>query len=241
MQGQYTRTYETSAGGTYPRFFIESVQDMLASEAAGRPIFKDEERVQILMPANRLLSPVHRVTDEHRNRWPNEYRAFREGIEIAPDGTPLEQWNILSKAQVYEFKGIHIRTIEDVAGMADSAMQQIPFGSRFREAARAYLDDSEASALQTKLTAENDRMTADIVGLRRENLAMREQMDKMWAELQNLRSAPNPLQTQIVADPYEQARLGRPVESGPSAFENFNAPKRRGRPPSVRSETEAAA
>ncbi len=83
-------------------------------------------------------------------------------------------------------------------------------------------------------------MAGDITGLQRENAALKEQMDKMWSEMQAMRNAPNPMMTQVVADPYEQARNGRPVQSAPSAFENFTAPKRRGRPPVVRPDNEAA-
>lgn len=242
-QSQYTRTFETGAGESYPRFYMESIKDMLASEANGRPIFNDVEMVQILMPANRLLSPTHKVTDVDRQRWPEAYRAFRDGEEMATNGTPLEHWPALSRAQVHEFKGMHIRTVEDVAKMADSAAQQIPFGMRFRDAAAAYLDTAAETALTLKLSAENDRMAGDLAGLQRQNEELKAQMNQMWAELQAMRSAPNPLLSQVIADPYEQARNGRPVEAGHSSFENFTAPKRRGRPPSagrVEAETEAA-
>lgn len=240
-QGQYTRNFETGAGESYPRFYIESIQDVLASEQAGRPIFRDVEMVQILMPANRLLSPTHKVTTIDQQRWPNEYKAFRDGEELAPNGTPLEHWNALSRAQVYEFKGLHMRTVEDVAKMTDAAAQQIPFGTRFREAAAAYLDDAAASALTSRLSAENDRMVADMTGLQRQNDELKAQMNEMWTQLQALRTAPNPLLSQIVTDPFEQARNGVPVSAPASSFENFTAPKRRGRPPAVRSENDEAA
>lgn len=237
--GEYSRTtgvdlVEIGAGTTIPRFFVDTVPDELATAAAGRPIGKEVERVQILLPANRYLAPVHNVTDEHRQRWPREYEAFKKGIEIAADGTPLEQWNILTKSQVYELKGIHLRTVEDVARMPDSAMQQLPFGQRLREAAAAYLDDAASSALSTRLNAENDRMQSDMVGLKRENEELKAQMNQMWAELQGMRNAPNPLLSRVPSadDPFEQMKQGQPAPSNSgSSFDNFAMPKRRGRPP----------
>jgi len=94
VNGQFTRTNSFGAGveRSYPRFFIEAVEDQLASSHAGRRIFRDEERVEIIMPGNPYARPVQRVTDAHRRQWPKEYEAFKAGQELAPEGTPLEEW-----------------------------------------------------------------------------------------------------------------------------------------------------
>ncbi len=76
----------------YPRFFIETMRDENASRQNGREMFRDEERVEIVMPGNPYTRPVMRVTDEHRQIWPKQYEAFKAGQEIAIDGTPLEAW-----------------------------------------------------------------------------------------------------------------------------------------------------
>jgi len=231
---QFTRNFETGSGQTYPRFFMDSIVDQLATEQQGRPIYKEVERVQILMPANRLLAPVENVNDGHRQLWPKEYAAFKEGHEISPEGTPLEQWNILNKAQVYELKGMHLRTVEDVAKIPDNVAQTIPFGLRLRESAAAYLDDAAASALTTRLGAENDRLKSDIALLQRQNEEMKASVDQMWAEMQAMKNAPNPLLSTppMMHDPSELAKMGRHVEAPPSsAFENFAPRPRRGRPP----------
>src|ERR1700744_123488 len=94
----YDRNYGAPSTGVYPRFFVDQVQDMVASEQQGRPIYRDEERVEIIMPGNAQTRFVARVTTEHTGRWPKEYQAFKEGIEIPPDGTPLEEWPILKRS-----------------------------------------------------------------------------------------------------------------------------------------------
>ncbi len=242
----YSRDFQgapqTGSGTTIPQFFMDSVQDGLASESAGRPIFKDIERVKILMPGNQLNAPVHNVTDVHRQRWPEAYKAFKEGYEVAVDGTPLEQWNILTKSQVYELKGMHLRTVEDVARIPDNVLTQIPFGRRIREEAAAYLDDAAASALTTKLSAENDRMNSRLAELEKQNAELRRHVDQMFSELQARRNAPDPILTTIPAslDPMEQMKAGqRGVVEPSSSLDNF-APRRRGRPPRNPDASEAA-
>lgn len=242
---QYTRhgSELTGTGTTIPRFFMDSVQDELASAEQGRPIFREIERVQILMPGNQFLAPVHNVNDEHRNRWSREYEAFRKGIEIAVDGTPLEQWNMLNKAQVYELKGMHLRTVEDVARMPDAVVQQIPFGQRIREAAAAYLDDAAASALTSKLSAENERLIGDVGLLKRQLEETKAQLDALYTQFNAARNAPHPMASMVPAmsDPMEAARMGAPLASQPSSsLDSFSIRRKPGRPPRVREEPEAA-
>ena len=147
--GAFTRTNGAAPGEAtvYPRFFMDAVQDIIASEQQGRPIFREEERVEIIMAGNPYSKPVHRVTQEHKDRWPKEYDAFRKGEEIAVHGTPLEQWSILKRSQVLELKALGFVTVDQLAEMNDHAMQRIPmYGRRLKELAGAFIDDARAAA-----------------------------------------------------------------------------------------------
>src|SRR4029077_1175917 len=111
--GQFTRTNSfapSTRDSVQPRFHIEPVVDEIASADQGRPIFRNEERVQFIMPGS-PNQPVFRVSDEHRQRWAEQYAAFKRGEEMAVDGTPLEQWPILTRGQVLELKAIGIYTV----------------------------------------------------------------------------------------------------------------------------------
>lgn len=244
MQSQYMRSFEGTGSGTvYPRFYMDSVQDELATASQGRPIFRDVERVEIILPGNPHLRPVHNVTDEHRQRWAPEYKAFRQGVEIAPQGTPLEEWPVLSRSQIMELKGLGLRTVEDVARMTDVATQRIGTGGQYlRERATAYLDDAAASAFTSRMSAENEKLQTDIAFLQKQNAEMKAQLDQLFTEMQAAKNAPNPLLTTVpgMSDPVEQARMAAPAPpvTG-SSFDTFQ-PRRRGRPPRTHSETEAA-
>jgi hypothetical protein len=236
--GAYTRTnLSQDAGKVYARFFIDSVQDHVASTREGRPIFKDEERVEIIFPGNQHTKPIHKVTQEHKDRWPQEYAAFKAGTELAVNGTPLEQWPILKRAQVLELKAINFRTVEEVANMSDLAMQRLGMGgARLRELAKAYLDDAAAGAMLSQSTAENERAKARIAELEDKVNNLSALCDRMHGDLQGLRNAPSPIATYVPGqhDPAEAARQAFPrEEAAASSLNDMPAPRRRGRPAAV--------
>src|SRR5690348_2123060 len=168
--GDYTRTGGFAPGQRdpiQPRFHIEAVPDDAASAAQGRPIFRQEERVQFLMPGS-PNQPVFRVTDEHRDRWPEAYAAFRRGEEMSPDGTPLEQWPILTRAQVLELKALNVFTVEQAAQLPDTAVQKIGRGGyALRDRAKAYLDEADALAFSERLNRENEALNSQVVAQQR--------------------------------------------------------------------------
>lgn len=236
QNGTFTRTNSFGQDGArnYPRFFSESVQDMVASEREGRPIYKDEERVEIIMPGNPMTRPVHRVNNEHKERWPKEYEAFRAGQEISPDGTPLEQWPLLKRAQVLELKALGFVTVEQLSVMDDHAMQRIPmFGRRIKELAGAFLNDAEATQLSARLSADNERKEQEISALKRQVEELGSMVSTMYTQLQALRNAPSAVDAMIpgMFDPIEQAKQGRAMPDGANSSLDNLAKPRRGRPP----------
>lgn len=230
QQGSYTRSEGAPAAGVYPRFFVDQVQDQVASEQQGRPIFREEERVEIIMPGNAQTRFVARVTTEHTGRWPKEYEAFKQGIEISPDGTPLEEWPILKRSQVLELKALGFKTVEQVRDMDDHAVQRIGMGGRMlKDRAMVFLDDAERIAANTRLSADNERKDAEIAALRAQVTQMGQLMEQKFAELQLMKDAPSPLATSIpgMADPMERARQAVPQEVSQSSLDGLAAPRRR--------------
>lgn len=222
-----------SNSGVYPRFRLDSVQDDAATEREGRPICRDVERVEIHIAGNSYTKHVMNVNNEHRQRWQKEYEAFKAGIEMSPDGTPLEQWSILKPSQVQELKGLGFKTVEHVRDMDDNAVQRIRMGGRkLKELAGAFLDDAENMALASRLSADNDRKDAEIAALKNQVTQMGELMERNFAELRARQDAPNPLSVMIpgMSDPVEQTRQSQSQEYVGSSLDNI-APRRRGRPP----------
>lgn len=235
--GSYTRTnsYGPGEAKAYPRFYIEPVEDPVASAQAGRMICRDEERVEILLPGNPLTKPVHVVNDIHRQRWPEEYKAFKSGQELSMEGTPLEQWPILRRSQIMELKAINFVTVEQVARADDLAIQRIGMGGRrLQELAVAYLDDAASASLATTLTAENDRKEAENASLRRQVQELGELVRTMHADHMAAKNAPSFVESTIpgLADPIAIAAQRAPQEApSASSLDSLPQAKQRGRSP----------
>ncbi|MBV8509676.1 MAG: hypothetical protein JO289_05855 [Xanthobacteraceae bacterium] len=165
----YTRSTSLAASEArnYPRFFLETVRDNHSSRHHGREIFREEERVEIIMPGNPYTRPIMRVTEEHRQTWPKQYEAFKAGQEIAAEGTPLEAWARMRPKQLHELKALGFRTVEHIANMDDQAAGRVGAGGQdLRQVAQAFLNDAARMAAVERLAAENDAKNAEIEDLR---------------------------------------------------------------------------
>lgn len=238
--GTYTRTnLGQQDGSNHPRFFVDQVQDMVATENQGRPIFREEERVEIIMPGNPHTRPVARVSNEHRERWPKEYEAFKAGMEMSPEGTPLEEWPILKRSQVMELKALGFKTVEHVSNMDDLAIQRIGMGGRrLKELAEGFLDDAARIAMTSQLSAENERLVTEVADLRRQVIEMGALTQQTFAELQGIKNAPSVVATNIpgMSDPVEMAKTGHQPQVAMSSLDSIGS-RRPGRKPLPRDES----
>jgi hypothetical protein len=205
----------------WPRFFLDEVLDGLASEREGRPIYLEVERIELNYPGNPYTKPVMAVTDEHRQRWPEEYDAFKSGQEVAVNGTPLEQWPVLKRSMVLELKALGFHTVEQIRDMNDHAVQRIPmYGRKMKELAAAYLDDAVAAAALSKAQVDIDRRDAQIAALRLQVENLTSQMAEMFGQLQDRLNAPDPIAAVIpgTLDPKEIEKMHMTQAERQSSF-----------------------
>ena len=236
----FTRSWagsEAKPGSTRARFFLEPVQDEVASAQAGRPIFREVERVELFMPGDQWHKPVHNVTDEHRQRYPEAYAAFRQGVDDeVTTGTPLSEWPIVSRSRVMELQALGFRTVEDVRDVSDQHAAPIMGMVSLKARAKAWLDEAAEMAQNEMLHAENDKLNSEIASLKLQLKELGDASQRMFHELAALKSAPNPLATTIpgMADPLQapgyqpEARPVLPQQSF-SVFAEDNK-RRPGRP-----------
>jgi hypothetical protein len=150
-------------GGVTPLFKIQAVYNEAKSKEAGRPMFDEVEMVEVWFAGDRLQRPCFEVTDEHRERWPKEYEAFKSGRTIAESGTPLEHWPRMTVGKVAELKALGIQTVEALAQMPDGNLTNLGMKAReLREEARSYLQAAAGTADTTKMAATIAELQAKI-------------------------------------------------------------------------------
>ena len=106
-----------------------------------------------------------------------------EGIQ----GTPIDQWTLVSKSQAEELKGIKFHTVESVANCSDQQLQRIGMIAgmsphAFREKAKAFLNLAND-------TAEIEKRNAELAQLKEENAKIKAETDAKLAQMQEQMSA----------------------------------------------------
>ena len=124
----------------------------------------DVEMVEIEVPGDAKLKPVHKVGDEHRRRWPDQYKAFKSGQEQKLDGEAIEQWPALTRGQCERYRALGIRTVKDFAHLPDGAAHEVgPDFYKLRQAAQRRIQPESVTVTQmAEERAAQDRRIAEL-------------------------------------------------------------------------------
>lgn len=139
----------------YVVFAMHAVQNGFQTEQQGRPIFDDVPHVRIHVPGDKTSVIERPVIEEDKMRFPTQWAKFEKGMTQAPEGTPIEQWPLLTIGQVHEFKALNVFTVEQLAGMADTQAQRFMGGHEMRRKAVAFLASAKNTAEAQRLATAN--------------------------------------------------------------------------------------
>lgn len=153
-----------------PLFEVVAVKDVTGQ-------FQNVEFVSIITPGDKNAMPRHKVTPTLIEMYRPWYEHWRKGLELAPSGTPLEMWPILTPAQVRELKVLNIFTVEQLKGIPDTALQNLPFGRTLRNQAVAWLDSKKEADLVEVTRAQNETLKQGMLMLEKQMQAMQQQLD----------------------------------------------------------------
>ena len=188
MFGQREREPDTA----FPEFWIEAEPLPAESEKAGREICRDVEMVYIYTPGDRTSVPCHKVTDEHRQRWPAQYAAFKKLRTVAHEGTALEDWPRMTPSRIRELKAVNLFTVENVAGMNDAIIQRLGMGGRELWWRRRRLSQAQRTApTRRRLAVENERMKLDMARQQQQIADLARMMEAMQRERDAAKQPPN--------------------------------------------------
>jgi len=153
------------------KFYLQPKLDKTATAEQGRPIYVDKEYVSIMVPGGRdcVVRPARQMDID---RWPRHYAAYQNKDEDFVVGTPLEMWPAMSRSQVEELKHFNIRTVEQLADLADSHAQNFMAIGSLRTRAKLFLEAAKDSAVTENLQTELEKRDDEIETLK---LAITEQ------------------------------------------------------------------
>lgn len=101
------------------------------------------------MPSVRVKFPgsdetVIPVEEKHKREYPEKWAAFTKNLEQPTEGTPLENWPMMTRPIVQELKHFGFRTIEQLAEGLDDAKRKLgPLGVWIKKA-KEYLKAAQS-------------------------------------------------------------------------------------------------
>jgi hypothetical protein len=147
------KTRDAGDDSLWVTFEMASHFDGVATRETGRPIFKMEEYIKIVVPGD-TTTVIHRpVRPGDMERFPRQYQAFKIGAE-QQQGYPLSEWPHINRAQVDELAYFKIQTVEQLASVSDTVTQKFVGLNQLREKAKQYLERMNSEAPTAKLEAE---------------------------------------------------------------------------------------
>jgi len=181
-QSDSTRVERAADDKLFVRFFNKPVRNEAKSMEAGRVIMEDHVFVNVKIPGDKNNDVMKDCTlqPEYIQRFPVHYERFRKNQEQLV-GTPINALPFLTEAQVEEYRAMNIRTVEQLAGLADVQAQTILGSISHKQQAQAWLDALKGvDRLRTEYEAEKK--------------VLAEQMAAMQAQIAALTKVPAPLQ-----------------------------------------------
>jgi hypothetical protein len=154
----------TQGSGLHPIFSMRAVKDEAASETEGRPVFRNEEVIEILIAGDAKSKVVRKVSEEDRYRFHEHYARFKAGANThGAIGTPVEQWTLVDAAQAATLKALNIFTVEALAEVPDDLLANLGMGARgLRTKAQAWLEQAKDNAAATRFASQIEERDAQI-------------------------------------------------------------------------------
>lgn len=145
-------------------FTIEPVHMTARSEAEGRPIYEDREFIRIYIPGNRGSEVYREVTDKDRKDYSEAYKKFKDGMtgDDQLSGTPLSAWVAMTPSLIREFQSQGVKTVEHLANLSDTAMQNFMGAREWVVKAKAYLEQARDQSFAQRVASENEALKRDI-------------------------------------------------------------------------------
>lgn len=123
------------------RFYRHPELSKFQSDSAGLPVYVDVEMISVIQPGEKDETKVL-ATEWHRRRFPRQYEAFKQGLEQTQTGTPLDHLFPSEPSTILTLKSFNIHTVQQLAGVSDTAINNLPMGRSLVDRAKVYLQSA---------------------------------------------------------------------------------------------------
>lgn len=173
----------------FVQFFKSPVMMEHKSEQEGRPIYEERLFIRIIVPGDNTNVVEREAWDGDKARFPRQWKHFEAmGDSAAVEGTAIEHWPAMNRAQVEEFKALRFYTVESIANASDSQLQRLGMGGMgFRAKAQAYLAAAKDTALVQHQAAELERRDSENAELKRQIAEQGRQIAELAAKVDSPR------------------------------------------------------
>jgi bifunctional DNA-binding transcriptional regulator/antitoxin component of YhaV-PrlF toxin-antitoxin module len=148
------------------RFFRKAARDDVASAADGTMRVKEVEMIQIMVPGDRDNIIIRPAGPGDLRRFGKQYDDWKRNESSEQlSGTPLEMWGRLTLSQVEEYRYLGVRSVEQLAALADATCLKLPGSQDLKRKAAAYLEVQKDEAPLRKVQAEleqRDQLIAEM-------------------------------------------------------------------------------
>lgn len=190
--------------GLLVEFYLKPVLMESASKVEGHPIYEDRIFTRIVAPGNTKTTWDHEtkgirydyneegelvgyMVEDLENgpaeptKYPKAWERFIKRGEKVKEGWDISEWGAITRSFAETLKAQNIHTVEALAGLSDATVTNIMGGRKFRDLARAALDEqkllslaSEEQERANKAEEENKTLRADIEAMKRQIAALSE-------------------------------------------------------------------
>lgn len=154
-------------------FYVKPIQNIFASSKAGKPMYEDITYITINVPGLKDMQVDRPAYENDKRRFPLQWQHFenRTKGDAREIGTPLSEWQQITRSQAEEFRALKFFTIESIANASDLNINSLGMIGGMaphvlREKAKAFLQSAKDSALPQHQAEELAKRDAEITMLK---------------------------------------------------------------------------
>lgn len=146
----------------FVKFEHRDKHDQAESKERGYPVFKQVEYIDIRVPG-RLDSVVRPANEMDRARFPDHYKRFKDRTEQDVGmGMPLAEWARIPSSSIKTLEYFNIKTVEQLATVADSQLSQIRGAATMKRLAQEWLEHIKEEEPFREVKAENAELKTEM-------------------------------------------------------------------------------